>query len=209
MKNSGKKQHGFAVFEVLFFVLLAVVITGAAYYIGTRHNKSDKASSSTTSSSGKPASIVSDSTADWLTHTGSEYTIKYPKDWKFYAKGEKFPIVSDTSQPAYTDATNDYLQNSADGLGATSLTISVDKESVDSSTYMEEVFPSGEAPQGQITNKQNFTISDYTATTYSLTFRGVVSYKTAVSNKKKVLYFDYLADHADTVNQIIKTAKIL
>ncbi len=82
MKNSGKKQHGFAVFEVLFFVLLAVVITGAAYYIGTRHNKSSTEPTSSKSTTSLPVSTQKSS--DALSNYENKdlgFKFSYPKSW--------------------------------------------------------------------------------------------------------------------------------
>lgn len=52
-----KKNHkGFAVFEVLFFVLLALVLIGGAYYVGKHQsNKSGAPSSKAKSNSNSPA----------------------------------------------------------------------------------------------------------------------------------------------------------
>jgi anionic cell wall polymer biosynthesis LytR-Cps2A-Psr (LCP) family protein len=55
MKNKLAKQDGFAVFEVLFFVLVVAILVGAAYYVGKNHSsvKSSSNSQSSNSSSNK------------------------------------------------------------------------------------------------------------------------------------------------------------
>jgi hypothetical protein len=41
MKRKTNNQRGFAIFEVLFFVLLGLVLIGIAYYVGKHSNKTD------------------------------------------------------------------------------------------------------------------------------------------------------------------------
>ncbi|HET8991850.1 MAG TPA: hypothetical protein VFN31_02345 [Candidatus Saccharimonadales bacterium] len=58
-KNLSKNQKGFAVFEILFFVLLAIILVGAAYYVGKHSHSSSSASNKPTSKTASSSPITS------------------------------------------------------------------------------------------------------------------------------------------------------
>jgi hypothetical protein len=61
MKKAIKTQSGFAVFEILFFLLLTVVLIGVAYYVGKNNNKASTNSKANSSVSSAAANTKSQS----------------------------------------------------------------------------------------------------------------------------------------------------
>lgn len=73
---------GFAVFEMLFFILLVAVLVGAAYYVGKNHSdkssKSNAANTKDSSAASRPAT-----SSDWEIYQNSQLGLKFshPKGW--------------------------------------------------------------------------------------------------------------------------------
>jgi hypothetical protein len=116
-------QKGFA--PILIVVLIALVVGGGAYYLGT------KKSSLPTFSSSKIPSTIFDETANWKTYTNTKfgYSLKYPAD-KFTDCSEEdvfmlncpngegrpdFGISTDTSSPS-PEPYKDYFDSTTEAI---------------------------------------------------------------------------------------------
>jgi hypothetical protein len=76
MKNNQKNLGGFALFEALFFLLVAAILIGGAYYVGSNHSKKSASTNSGTSSATPTSSGNS-------TFKNSEFGFQfsYPSSW--------------------------------------------------------------------------------------------------------------------------------
>jgi hypothetical protein len=77
-----KNQLGFTVIEVMFFVLVALIIAGAIFFVGKRMGKMD--TKPETAVSQNTSTADDGSTANWKTFEDkrNKVSFKYPSDWK-------------------------------------------------------------------------------------------------------------------------------
>lgn len=197
------KQKGFAIFGVLFILLLAVALVGGAYYIAKHYNKT---SSSTTT---KPT----DSYAGWQTYTGKvtsdsqnpahqadqvAYTLKYPADWKYY------PIDSYYSYQRIVPANGTISQA---GISFNSVATSLDAEHYfNSFDKTGLVGPTWQGVKGFTTR------NGYSAYTAKLDAATGTTYETYITINGGVVDFNYGASQSkyfDTFQQIFDAVKSL
>lgn len=100
MNKIRNNMGGFALFEVLFFLLLGVVLIGSAYYVGSNHSKKTKSNTSQSgSSSNNTAQTASQIPSSWKTYQDNSLGIKfsYPNGWKVGrdTSGPEPPVVSE------------------------------------------------------------------------------------------------------------------
>lgn len=102
-----ENTKGFTVIEIMFFILVAILIAGAIFYVGKRVGEKDNKSETQSSQSSTKKPAADDPTKNWKTFTDNRAKIsfKYPDDWKL--------DINKVTDPGYEDdGKGDFLEGS-------------------------------------------------------------------------------------------------
>jgi hypothetical protein len=210
MKNNRKNVGGFALFEVLFFVLLVAILVGGAYYVGKNH--STKTANNTSSSSSNSAIKTG-----WhlYTNTAAGYSLQLPAGWS-YIKGQAEkdevgavvtddqgnPIISPDS--IFPDAED---RQSTNGIAE----VDTDTSNLAPKAYFEQ---NGFGWENYTVQASDSKINDYDAYEAVMTGQGGETHVPVITHNGKVVQFFYYAKpsinkNAAICNEIISTIKFL
>lgn len=120
-----KNQRGFTIIEIMFFVLIALLIAGAIFYVGKRMGEDDS-KTETNSQPAQNADSKNDANKDWKTFedTSANVSFKYPSDWKVAITKADETVPDDSKAEIYAGTVTSpsgkvsiNYSNYIDGLG--------------------------------------------------------------------------------------------
>ncbi len=197
-----KNQNGFGLIEGLLIVIALTLIAFVGFYVYNANKEEPKISDSYIQKNTEDNNQKKDDgpTADWQVYEDElGFNIKYPKDWKYVAKGTK------AGGGEY--ASNEFLP-AANFPDDNSSIITFEKHESDL-TAEEFANQSGVKFDGNVGNSklissESSKINGYSAYTLKGKIYGGVSYFVYIANKGVVVEFNYYDDdYSDIYKSIV------
>lgn len=199
-------------------VILMALIGVGGYVLGTKNSASKQEQVSqalpTTQPSPTTAQIVTPSTMqnpttapnNWLTYSGSSYSIKYPPTWTTKAESSDVESIYDSS----TMQTK--IQNGGGKMSVPTkyVNITIIASSETAKQYADKMTTNNPAYNGVNANRRTIVINGIQAETYMESGEGSMGYDVVIANGKQVVVLNIPVSDpsADpTVQQMLSTFK--